>query len=46
MGKISVILSDQVEEALREKAFKKFGWRKGILSMAVEEAVKRWLEDT
>lgn len=45
MGKISVIISDDVERQLREKAVKKFSWKKGTLSLAVEEAIKLWLKE-
>ena len=43
MGRISVILSDELEKKLRLKALEKFGGRKGDLSRAVEEAVKTWV---
>ena len=45
MGKISVSIPDDVEEATRVKAMKKFGMKKGYLSNAVTEALRKWLED-
>jgi len=44
MGRISAVLSDELERKLRYKAIDRFGGRKGDLSRAVEEAVKKWLE--
>ena len=44
MGRISVFLSDELEKKLRIKTIEIFGGRKGDLSKAVEEAVKKWVE--
>jgi hypothetical protein len=44
MGKISVSISDELEEKLRQKAIKEFGLRKGYLSKAVIKAVESWIE--
>ena len=43
MGRVSVDLSDELEKRLRFKSVEIFGGRKGDLSRAVEEAVKRWV---
>ena len=43
MGKIYVILSDDVERRLRLTIVKRLGGRKGDLSVAIEEAVSDWL---
>ena len=43
MGRVSVILSDELEKQLRLKTIKRFGGKKGDLSRAVEEAVQTWL---
>jgi hypothetical protein len=43
MGRISAVLSDELEKKLRLKALEKFGGRKGDLSRAVAEAVKTWV---
>lgn len=43
MGRISVILSDELEKELRFKTIERYGGRKGDLSRAVEEAVKTWV---
>lgn len=45
MGKISVIIPDELEEKVRQKAIKKFGIKKGYLSNAMEEALKNWSKE-
>ena len=42
MGVIKVILTDETEAAFRKKAMEKFGYGKGSLSLAAEEAFKEW----
>jgi hypothetical protein len=44
MGKISVVLPNDLEERVRQKAIKDFGIKKGYLSKAVVSALKSWLE--
>jgi Arc/MetJ-type ribon-helix-helix transcriptional regulator len=43
MKRISVELSDELEEKLRFKTVERFGGKKGDLSKAVEEAVRTWV---
>ncbi len=43
MGRINVELSDELEKKLRFKTIEKFGGKKGDLSRALEEAVKKWV---
>ena len=43
MGRITALLSDELEKELRLKALQTFGGKKGDLSKAVEEAVKTWI---
>jgi hypothetical protein len=43
MGRISVELSDGLEKKLRFKTVERFGGKKGDLSKAIEEAVKKWV---
>jgi len=43
MGRISAVLSDELEKKLRLKALETFGGRKGDLSRAIKEAVKTWV---
>ena len=43
MGRISVVLSDELEKQLRFKTIDRFGGKKGDLTRAVEEAVETWI---
>jgi hypothetical protein len=43
MGRISVMLSDELEKALRFKTIERFGGKKGDLTKAVEDAVQTWI---
>jgi hypothetical protein len=43
LGKIYVVLSDDVERRLRLAIVKRLGGKKGNLSYAIEEAVSDWL---
>jgi len=43
MGRISVDLPDEIEKQLRLKTVERFGGKKGDLSKAVEEAVRKWI---
>ena len=43
MGRISVMLSDELEKALRFKTIERFGGKKGDLTRAVEEAIETWV---
>jgi hypothetical protein len=43
LGRIYVVLSDNVERRLRLAAVERLGGRKGDLSNAIEEAVNDWL---
>jgi hypothetical protein len=43
MGRICVVLSDQLEKQLRFKTIERFGGKKGDLSKAVIEAIRTWI---
>jgi hypothetical protein len=43
LGRIYVVLSDEVERRLRLAIVKRLGGKKGNLSSAIEEAVNDWL---
>ena len=44
LGKIYIVLSDDVERRLRLTIVKRLGGKKGDLSGAIEEAVNDWLK--
>ena len=43
MGRMQIVLPDSLEEKLRRKAADKFGFKKGSISLAVKDAVEKWL---
>ena len=44
MGRIDIVIKDDIEEKLRQEVFKSMGMKKGNMSIAVEEAIKMWIE--
>ena len=44
LGKLYIVLSDDVERRLRLEAVKRLGGKKGALSASIEMAVKDWLK--
>jgi len=44
MGRIDVILDDDLEEKLREEVYKKYGMKRGNLTIAIREALETWVE--
>lgn len=43
MGKLYIVISDEVERRLRLEVVRRLGGKKGDLSAAIEEALKDWL---
>lgn len=43
MGRIDIVLSDEVEKELREEIVKELGMKKGNMSIAIEEAITMWI---
>ena len=44
MGKMNVVLDDELEKRFRETVFKRKGMKKGNISAALEEAIRQWME--
>jgi hypothetical protein len=44
LGKLYIVLSDEVERRVRLEIVKRRGGKKGDLSGAIEEAIKDWLK--
>ena len=44
MGRLNINIPDELERKFRVKAVESFGGKKGSLSMALEEAIKHWIE--
>lgn len=40
---MQIVLSDNTEKKLRDRAFAKFGLKKGSISKAIEEAILDWI---
>jgi len=45
MGRVNLVLSDEVERKLRLAVVNRYGGRKGDLSEAVEQAIRDWLRN-
>lgn len=43
MGKMYVVLSNELEEQFRKEVFNRFGMKKGNITTAIEEAIKDWI---
>ena len=44
MGRIDIMLPDDLEERLRDTVFRRKGMRKGNLKEAINEAITLWIE--
>ena len=44
MGRMQIVLPHKVELKLRKKAAEKYGYKKGAISKAMEEAIEDWLK--
>jgi hypothetical protein len=44
LGRLYIVLSDQIERRLRLEIVKRLGGKKGDLSNAIEESIKMWLD--
>ncbi len=44
MGKMNIVLPDDLEEKFRKAVFEKKGMKKGNISEALEEAINKWIE--
>jgi len=44
MGRLLVVIDDDLEEEFRKIVAKIYGFKKGALSRAIEEAIRLWLK--
>jgi len=44
MGRIDVILGDDLEKEFRMAVAKELGMKKGNLTVAIEDAIRQWVE--
>lgn len=45
MGRMDIILPDNLETQFRQEVFKRFGMKKGNLTKAIQEAIKQWIQE-
>ena len=45
MNVVKTEIDDETKKRLWKKAFEKFGYSKGAISLALREAIHKWLED-
>ena len=45
MGKMNIVLDDDVEEKFRKAVFESKGMKKGNISEALQEAIERWINE-
>jgi hypothetical protein len=45
MGRIQIVLPDDLEKEFRDEVFKSLGMKKGNMSLAIEEAIELWIEN-
>lgn len=43
MGKINLVVSDELEKRFRDAVYKKFGLKRGNITKAVDEALEEWI---
>jgi epoxyqueuosine reductase QueG len=46
MGKMNVVLKDEIETKFRKAVFERKGMKKGNISEALEEAIEQWIRTT
>ena len=44
MGKMNIVLSDELEEKFRKAVFERKGMKKGNISEALKEAIQQWMD--
>lgn len=46
MGRVDIILPDDLEAQFREEVFKRFGMKRGNLTKAIQEAIRQWMKQS
>jgi hypothetical protein len=44
LGKINLVVSDELEKSFRDAIYKKYGLKRGNISKATEEALRDWIK--
>ena len=45
MGRIDVILPDDLEEKFRKKVFEKYGMKRENITTDIQEAIEEWIKN-
>lgn len=45
MGRMDVILPDDLEQRFREEVFKRLGMKRGNITLAIQKAIEQWIEE-
>jgi len=45
MGKLTLVLNDDLEKEFREAIFRSLGMKRGNMQLAIEEAIKAWVKE-
>ena len=45
MGRMDIILPDDLEQRFREEVFERYGMKRGNITKAVQEAIKQWMKE-
>jgi len=43
LGRLVIVIPDELERKFREEVYKRYGMKKGNLTRAVKEAIKDWI---
>lgn len=44
MARMDIIIPDDLEKRFREEVFKRLGMKRGNITVAIQEAIKQWIE--
>ena len=44
MGQLSIVIDDELDAKFRETIYQRFGLKKGVIKIAVEEAIQLWID--
>ncbi len=44
MGKMNIVIDDELEKKFREAVFRRKGMKKGNISDALQEAINQWID--
>ncbi|MBN1941041.1 MAG: hypothetical protein JW772_02560 [Candidatus Diapherotrites archaeon] len=44
MGRMQIVIPDNLEDKLRKKASAEYGLKKGSISRAIQTAIEKWLK--